>query len=49
LYGITNGMSWKQAGQLANLTSSKVVTIYGPRISKEDTHELLQQLREFAD
>lgn len=45
LYGITNGLSWLQAGQLANLTSSKVVTIYGPRVSKEHTEALLQQLR----
>lgn len=44
LYGITNGLTWQQAGQLANLTSSKVVTIYGPRVSQQHTIELKQQL-----
>lgn len=46
LYGLTNGMSWRMAGELANLTSSKVVTIYGPRVSKEHTEELLAALDE---
>jgi len=44
LYGITNGLSWKKSGQLANLTSSKVVTIYGPRVSLKDTVELKKHL-----
>ena len=46
LYGITNGLSWQEAGQLANLTSSKVVTIYGPRVSQADTVALKKELQE---
>lgn len=43
LYGITNGLSWEMSGLLANITSSKVVTIYGPRVSKADSEELLKK------
>ncbi|PHQ80655.1 MAG: adenosine kinase [Coxiella sp. (in: Bacteria)] len=46
LYALTKGMSWRKAGELANLTSSKVVTIYGPRVSKKHTEELLVALDE---
>ena len=45
LYGITHGLPWAAAGHLANITSSKVVTIYGPRISQQDAKELLHQLK----
>ena len=44
LYGITHGLTGEQAGYLANITSSKVVTMYGPRIAKADTIALRQQL-----
>jgi len=44
LYGITNGLCWEKSGMLANLTSSKVVTIFGPRVSKEHTEELIDEL-----
>ena len=44
LYAITNGFSWSDAGRLANLTSSKVVTLFGPRVSKEHSQELLRTL-----
>jgi sugar/nucleoside kinase (ribokinase family) len=44
LYGVTNGYSWEQAGLLANITSSKVVTMFGPRVSYENTRELLKEL-----
>lgn len=40
LYGITNGMSFEQAGSLASLASSKVVSKFGPRLKKED-HEVI--------
>jgi sugar/nucleoside kinase (ribokinase family) len=46
LYGITNGLSWNKAGLLANITSSKVVTIFGPRVNKQHTQELLTELNE---
>ena len=45
LYAITHGMPWRIAGELANLTSSKVVTIHGPRVSPEDTQVLLKNLK----
>lgn len=44
LYGITNGLSWAQSGKLANITSSKVVTQFGPRVTKDDAQQLLTQL-----
>jgi len=44
LYAITNGYSWENAGRLANLTSSKVVTMFGPRVSKAHTEELVKTL-----
>lgn len=44
LYAITSGMSWAAAGKLANLTSSKVVTLFGPRVDKQHTIELLEAL-----
>lgn len=46
LYAITKGMPWRMAGELANLTSSRVVTLHGPRINPEDTKLLLNQLAE---
>ena len=36
LYGITNGLSLKESGELASLLSSKVVSKIGPRLEKED-------------
>ena len=35
LYGINNGMSLEQSGNLASLLSSKVVTKLGPRLEKD--------------
>lgn len=43
LYGITNGMSFSKAGDLASLASSRVVTIYGPRMAPEETQSLLKE------
>jgi sugar/nucleoside kinase (ribokinase family) len=48
LYGITQGLGWYKSGLLANITSSKVVTLYGPRVSKEHTDDLLKQLETLA-
>ncbi|MEL7147228.1 MAG: adenosine kinase [Bacteroidota bacterium] len=42
LYGITNGLSRQQAGDLASAASAKVVTQFGPRLTKEQAHELLK-------
>ncbi len=41
LYGITHGMSYQQAGNLASLASSRMVTHYGPRLDSEETKSLL--------
>lgn len=35
LYGVTHGMSFEQAGELASLTSASVVAQYGPRLRSE--------------
>ena len=43
LYGITHGMNFVDAGRLASMTSSKIVTQYGPRLSKEDINNLLAE------
>ena len=46
LYGVTNGMDFHQAGELANLVSSKVVTIRGPRVERSDTDQILKTVLE---
>jgi sugar/nucleoside kinase (ribokinase family) len=45
LYGITNGHSFADAGKLASLASSKVVTQFGPRLEWHQTKEILNKLR----
>ena len=44
LYGITNGMSWADAGKLGSLASSKLVTKPGARLKTEETKALLSEL-----
>ena len=44
LYGITNGMSFEQAGKLASLASSRVVSKFGPRLNKDEHNTLLKQI-----
>src|SRR5699024_8059847 len=34
LYGITNGLSFEEAGKLASRTSTEVVSQYGPRLDE---------------
>lgn len=41
LYGITNGYSFEDAGNLASLTASKVVSQFGPRLSIENYKKLV--------
>ena len=41
LYGITNGMSYAEAGRLASLASSKIVTTLGARMKTEQVKALL--------
>ena len=42
LYGLTQGMSFQQSGDLASLASAKIVTQYGPRLKTEQTRALLE-------
>ncbi|MEL6929194.1 MAG: adenosine kinase [Cyanobacteria bacterium J06600_6] len=42
LYGMTNGMDYAQAGRLASLASSKIVTVLGARMKTEAVKELLK-------
>jgi len=44
LYGITHGHSFAQAGKLASLASSRVVTQWGPRLAQQQTRSVLQEL-----
>ena len=44
LAGITNGKSYADAGKLASLASSKVVTQFGPRLEWNQAKELMNQL-----
>ena len=41
LYGLSQGMSFQQAGDLASMASAKMVTQFGPRLRTEQTRELL--------
>lgn len=41
LYGITNGMDFKQAGNFASGAAAKVVSQFGPRLQPEQHRELL--------
>jgi len=42
LYGITHRMDSAQAGKLASMTSSKIVTQYGPRLTKTEIISILE-------
>lgn len=44
LYGITHNHSMAEAGKLASLASSKVVTQFGPRLQWHETKDLLNHL-----
>jgi len=45
LYGQSQGMSFKQSGDLASLASSKIVTQYGPRLAASDTQKILASFK----
>ena len=42
LYGLSEGMSFHQAGDLASLASAKIVTQFGPRLRAKQTRTLLE-------
>ena len=44
LYGITNGLSWKQAGHLASHAAARIVSQLGARIQTRFTPEEVQKL-----
>lgn len=44
LYGITNGMSWKQAGHLASHAAARIVSQLGARMERRFTAEEIQEL-----
>jgi len=44
LYGITHGHSFAEAGKLASLASSKVVTQFGPRLEPQQARSVLGDL-----
>ncbi len=44
LYALTHGKSYEDAGRLASLASSKVVSKWGPRLEKYQAEELRDQL-----
>lgn len=43
LYGITRGMPFSRAGELASLAASRLVTHYGPRLPSHETEALLKE------
>jgi len=45
LYGITNNMSFAEAGRLGSLASAKMVTSLGARLKTEETLALLEELK----
>jgi sugar/nucleoside kinase (ribokinase family) len=44
LYGITHGHSYAEAGKLASLASSRVVSQFGPRLQKDQVRKVLGDL-----
>ncbi len=44
LYGVTNGMTWKQAGHLGSHAAARIVSQLGARMQRRFTAEEVQQL-----
>lgn len=44
LYGLTHGMSYALAGDLASLASAKIVSQFGPRLTKDQTQNVLHEI-----
>ncbi len=45
LYGITQGMSFPAAGQLASMAASRIVSSMGPRLKPEQLQEVLKEFQ----
>jgi sugar/nucleoside kinase (ribokinase family) len=43
LYGITHGFTYEDAARLANIAASRVVTKYGPRLTKDELQGILSE------
>lgn len=46
LYGLTHGHSYAQAGKIASLASSRIVSQYGPRMEWHEAREILNHIFE---
>jgi sugar/nucleoside kinase (ribokinase family) len=44
LYGITHGHSYAEAGKIASLASSRIVSQFGPRMEKQQAKRVLEDL-----
>jgi sugar/nucleoside kinase (ribokinase family) len=44
MYGITHHHSYAEAGKLASLASSRVVTQWGPRLTPAEAQTILKDL-----
>ena len=44
LYGVTNGLSWKQAGKLASHASARIVSQLGARLDRMFTAEEIRKI-----
>lgn len=44
MYGITHGHSYAEAGKLASLASSRIVSQFGPRMEKQQVDKVLKDL-----
>jgi sugar/nucleoside kinase (ribokinase family) len=40
LYGITHGMSFAESGKLASMSASKIVTVFGPRLTTAEVEQI---------
>lgn len=45
LYGLTHNKGFAEAGALASLAASKVVSQYGPRLAQEKVDEIMKELK----
>ncbi len=45
LYGITNGLTWEQAGSLASIASATLVTNYGARLDTDVLKSLIDRVK----
>ena len=48
LYGITNGMSWRQAGHIASHAAARIVAQMGARLERRFTDEEVRQLADMS-